>query len=140
MFDILVGNYVENVRKLQKEGAKFQLVLVNQKKNIGFLQTLYEEMEKVLEDNATVFLYSNSEMLDVLIEHATEEGGEVLTVFDDNNEVAKACFRTKRNITTLVKGWNERKEKENELIDYLEGGEKNPHQNKEEEKKNCLFI
>ena len=28
----------------------------------------------------------------------------------------------------------------NELIDYLEGGEKNPHQNKEEEKKNCLFI
>lgn len=140
MFDILYGDYVESVEKLYKEGRKFQLVLVNQKKNVGFLEKLYDSFEKVLDNNSTVFLYSNSEMLEKLIEHATKQGDDVLTVFDTNNEVAKACFRTKRNITTLVKGWNERKEKENELIDYLEGGEKNPHQNKEEEKKNCLFI
>ena len=40
----------------------------------------------------------------------------------------------------VLKEMNERKAKENELIDYLEGGEKNPHHNKEEAKKNCLFI
>ena len=121
MFDILYGDYVESVEKLYKEGRKFQLVLVNQKKNVGFLSKLYDSFEKVLDDNATVFLYSNSEMLEKLIEHTTKQGDDVLTVFDNNNEVAKACFNTNRDITTLVPRFNDRKAKEMEFNELLKG-------------------
>lgn len=124
MFDILFGDYLESVEKLKKSGETFQLILVNQKKNVGFLSKLYDSFEAVLDDNATVFLYSNSEMLETLIEHATNEGDNVLTVFDDTNEVAKACFKTKRNITTLVPRFSDRKEKEIEFNALLKGGEK----------------
>lgn len=123
MFDIIFGDYVESVEKLKKQGEKFQLVLVNQKKNVGFLEKLYDAFETVLDDNSTVFLYSNSEMLEVLIQHATNEGDNVLTVFDSNNEVAKACFNTNRNITTLVPRFNDRKVKEMEFSELLKGGE-----------------
>ena len=78
MFDILFGDYLESVEKLKKSGETFQLILVNQKKNVGFLSKLYDSFEAVLDDNATVFLYSNSEMLETLIEHATNEGDNVL--------------------------------------------------------------
>lgn len=122
MFDILYGDYVESVEKLYKEGRKFQLVLVNQKKNVGFLEKLYDSFEKVLDNNSTVFLYSNSEMLEKLIEHATKQGDDVLTVFDTNNEVAKACFNTNRDITTLVPRFNDRKVKEMEFSELLKGG------------------
>lgn len=122
MFDILYGDYVESVEKLYKERRKFQLVLVNQKKNVGFLEKLYDSFEKVLDNNATVFLYSNSEMLEKLIEHATKQGDDVLTVFDTNNEVAKACFNTNRDITTLVPRFNDRKVKEMEFSELLKGG------------------
>ena len=122
MFDILYGDYVESVEKLYKERRKFQLVLVNQKKNVGFLEKLYNSFEKVLDDNSTVFLYSNSEMLEKLIEHATKQGDDVLTVFDTNNEVAKACFNTNRDITTLVPRFNDRKVKEMEFSELLKGG------------------
>ena len=122
MFDILYGDYVESVEKLYKERRKFQLVLVNQKKNVGFLEKLYDSFEKVLDNNATVFLYSNSEMLEKLIEHATKQGDDVLTVFDTNNEVAKACFNTNRDITTLVPRFYDRKVKEMEFSELLKGG------------------
>lgn len=122
MFDILYGDYVESVEKLYKEGRKFQLVLINQKKNVGFLEKLYDSFEKVLDNNSTVFLYSNSEMLGKLIEHATKQGDDVLTVFDTNNEVAKACFNTNRDITTLVPRFNDRKVKEMEFSELLKGG------------------
>ena len=122
MFDILYGDYVESVEKLYKERRKFQLVLVNQKKNVGFLEKLYDSFEKVLDNNATVFLYSNSEMLEKLIGHATKQGDDVLTVFDTNNEVAKACFNTNRDITTLVPRFNDRKVKEMEFSELLKGG------------------
>lgn len=122
MFDILYGDYVESVEKLYKEGRKFQLVLINQKKNVGFLEKLYDSFEKVLDNNSTVFLYSNSEMLEKLIEHATKQGDDVLTVFDTNNEVAKACFNTNRDITTLVPRFNDRKVKEMEFSELLKGG------------------
>ena len=122
MFDILYGDYVESVEKLYKEGKKFQLILVNQKKNVGFLEKLYDTFEKVLDNDSTVFLYSNSEMLEVLIQHATKQGDDVLTVFDTNNEVAKACF-------------NDRKVKEMEFSELLKGGD-----DKREEKNHDLLL
>lgn len=135
MFDILYGDYVESVGKLKKQRERFQLVLVNQKKNIGFLENLYDAFETILDSNSTVFLYSNPEMLEVLIKHATEEGDNVLTVFDNNNEVAKACFNTNRNITTLVPRFNDRKVKEMEFSELLKGGDKQI-----EEKKHDLSL
>ena len=123
MFDIVVGDYLENIRKLQTEGRKFQLILINQKKNRGLLQTIFEEMEKILEKDATIFLYSNPAIIDELIKQATREGGWVLTLFDEENEVAKACFKTNRKITTLIKDWKEEKEKKQRLMEVLKGGE-----------------
>ena len=86
------------------ETNSVDFVLINAKKRKMLGQSLLEELERVVRLEGFVFFYNEEDLLEDLILHATEEDETVLTMFEDDLNIAGICFKNnKRKTKTNIK-------------------------------------
>ena len=88
------------------ETNSVDFVLINAKKRKMLGQSLLEELERVVRLEGFVFFYNEEDLLEDLILHATEEDETVLTMFEDDLNVAGICFKNNRNCVIIEPNFN----------------------------------